>query len=297
MKRNAILVMLVFGLGWPALALTPQIVYRGTLRSSSGTDKDYKMKFSLYDDRTKGQPLWTATIPKVRTDKNGVFQVALEDWRDDYVYPPDQTNITLNTFATLAMVISKATEKKPIYIGLTVDESKEISPRLKYYPAALAKHASCAYSLTKDGTLRDAAIVNKTKVSGRLMAAKVAAAEFRQVGTNGTLKMSFDSPTTTQLNLEMCPGSVFKTDSESWTETCPSSDPEAVYALALVTTLNTAKDRYGDTPSSAWLAPACIVPVNTSDSVYPPSPSLTKIISKQMVPYSRIFRWMEGVKR
>lgn len=296
MKSKVIFVMLVFGLGWPALALVPQIVYRGTLRSSSGTDKDYKMKFSLYDDRTKGQPLWTATIPKVRTDKNGVFQVALEDWRDDYVYPPDQTNITLNTFATLAMVIRKTTETKPIYIGLTVDESKEISPRLRYHPAALAKHASTAYSLAKDGSVREAVTVDKAKVSQKLMAAKVTATEFLQDGTNGTLKMSFDSPTTTQVNLDLNDGTAFKTDSESWT-TNRSSDWEADYAIALVTTLNTAKDNDGDTPSSAWLAPACISPVNAYDNADPRRTSLYKAIASQKVPYSIIYRWMEGVKR
>ncbi|MBD3346503.1 MAG: hypothetical protein GF401_15725, partial [Chitinivibrionales bacterium] len=105
-------------------AVSPAIVYQGILTDSEGnprTDSSYRLTFSLYDGATGGTALWSES-QTVATSK-GAFSVHLGD-TTDLALPFDKT----------------------YWLGIALDGSAELSPRVRLGTSGYALRANVADS-------------------------------------------------------------------------------------------------------------------------------------------------------
>jgi len=146
MKRRLTWVLLLVSL-WAVQAAVAEmrIVYRGRLTSSvSGTvvTTPHDVSFNLYADEKDGSPLWGMKA-KVTPDANGNIVQSLADGFTDATY--------LVPGAVLTNVIHSS---KALYLGLTVESAREISPRQPLLARPTVARARRAERLLPNGTAR-----------------------------------------------------------------------------------------------------------------------------------------------
>jgi len=129
MKRLLMLGLLtcLSGGPWIAVAGVPQIVpYQGLLTDATGTrvNGSVNITFSLYTVQTSGTPIWTETHTGVNVNK-GAFNVNLGS----------ATPFPAGTFDT------------PVFLGITVGNDPEMTPRILIGSSPFALHAADADSL------------------------------------------------------------------------------------------------------------------------------------------------------
>jgi hypothetical protein len=115
-----------------------QVTYRGRLRENGNAPdaQTVSMRFRLYAKKKDVVPSWTAEIPAVRIDHDGLFQVAL---RGD----------------GLASVID---EGRANWIGVSIDGGKEQYPRQALLAHPFASAAATAESLARSPYVKTAAV-------------------------------------------------------------------------------------------------------------------------------------------
>jgi len=118
-----LLVMAMAGLCANSFAGVPQMInYQGELTDDTGTplDTTVSITFTIYDDATGGNPLWTETHPSITTS-SGRFNVMLGT----------MVPITDNIFAEAQR-----------WLGITIEADPEITPRTEFLTAPYAFRVS-----------------------------------------------------------------------------------------------------------------------------------------------------------
>lgn len=118
------------------------IVYQGRVETIDGTGcgGTFEMTFRIYDQEGAKTPLWTMTAP-VETDANGSFQVVFSD-----AGTIDEDSGAARTIQDLV------NDGKANYLGISIEDCTELSPRQSILPQPRTEQADYAYGLAKNGS-------------------------------------------------------------------------------------------------------------------------------------------------
>lgn len=149
-----------------------QVTYRGRLRENGGipSPQTVSMRFSLYAEKKDATPSWTAVIPAVGIDHDGLFQVALRG-------------------EGLAGVID---EGRANWIGVAIGDGKEQYPRQALTANPHAERAEVAERLADSPSVKTAAV-------GRVEAKTLSASSIAIGGTMSIPKTSAIPPVDVKL--------------------------------------------------------------------------------------------------
>ena len=154
---------------WAQLEVPPRFNYQGVLRDGTGGvlgEQTPTIHFKLYKESSGGSAVWTGD-QKVLLDTNGLFNVTLSD----------QMSGSMGDDVTLGGVIaSNAT----LFMGITVDENTEISPRQELLSVPFALRAGDVNQASSGFTVNGGSLIANSgaEIAGELQTTKI------QMGSN-----------------------------------------------------------------------------------------------------------------
>ena len=163
--RLAALLALALALPMSALAAPGELSHQGRLIDSAGTplSGDHAITFTLYDDASSGNALWTETL--TASFEDGHFSVVLG--ADSPFEAGDFDGSTR-------------------YLGLAVDGGTELSPRISVVSVPYAIHAGSADTATS----ADTALTAESVTGGSVNATSVTVAGSEVIASDGTIDFS-----------------------------------------------------------------------------------------------------------
>lgn len=120
-----------------------EIVYHGRVATvvGAGYGGTFDMTFRIYDEEGAETPMWTMTAP-ITTDADGDFQAVFSDSAEGIVHEGDGAVHTIQDLVA---------DGRANYLGITIANGREITPRQPILPQPLAMNANSASGIAKDG--------------------------------------------------------------------------------------------------------------------------------------------------